>query len=150
MSLSVAAAQGKSAHDISHAVIGCAMRVHSALGPGLLESAYEVCLLHELTKSGLAAERQVPVPVHYDGVQLEAGYKIDLLVEDIVVVELKAIDALLPVHSAQVITYLKLSGKPLGLLINFNVAHLRDGIKRLVHGRKWQSSPTPTHTEGEE
>ncbi len=109
------------------------MKVHTALGPGLLEKTYEVCLVHELTNSGLMAVRQLALPVVYDGMKLDAGYRIDILVEDQIVVELKTIERLLPVHHAQVISYLKLSGKKIGLLINFNMAHLRDGIKRLAN-----------------
>ncbi len=109
-----------------------AMKVHSALGPGLLESAYAACLRHELIKRGLKVASEVPVPVVYDGIKLEAGYKLDLLVEDTVVVELKAIEALAPIHQAQIISYLKLAGKPIGLLINFHSLHLKDGIKRFV------------------
>ena len=108
------------------------MKVHSALGPGLLESAYAACLRHELIKRGLKVASEVPVPVVYDGIKLEAGYKLDLLVEDTVVVELKAIEALAPIHQAQIISYLKLAGKPIGLLINFHSLHLKDGIKRFV------------------
>src|SRR5438132_3578201 len=109
-----------------------AMRVHSALGPGLLESAYSACLKHELIKRGLKVTCEVPLPVVYDGVRLGAGYRLDLVVEDTVVVELKAIEALAPIHQAQIISYLKLSGKPIGLLINFNTFHLKDGIKRFM------------------
>ncbi len=108
------------------------MKVHSALGPGLLESAYAACLRHELIKRGLRVASEVPVPVVYDGIKLEAGYKLDLLVEDTVVVELKALEALAPIHQAQIISYLKLAGKPIGLLINFHSLHLKDGIKRFV------------------
>src|ERR1700682_3303018 len=106
------------------------MKVHCALGPGLLESAYAICLKHELVKRGLKVAPEVPLPVVYDGVRLEAGYRLDLVVEDTVVVEIKAIEALAPIHSAQIISYLKLSGKPIGLLINFHLLHLKDGIKR--------------------
>lgn len=108
------------------------MKIHSALGPGLLESAYAVCLKHELVKRGLRVASEVPPPVVYDGVKLEAGYRLDLVVEDRVVVELKAIEVLAPIHQAQIISYLKLSGKPIGLLINFHSLHLKDGIKRFV------------------
>lgn len=108
------------------------MKIHSALGPGLLESAYSVCLKHELIKRGFKVASEVPLPVVYDGVRLEAGYRLDLVVEDTVVVELKAVEALAPIHQAQVISYLKLSGKPIGLLINFHSLHLKDGIKRFV------------------
>jgi GxxExxY protein len=124
--------------EVSHAVITAAMRVHSELGPGLLESAYAACLQHELTKAGLRSDAQVGLPVVYDGVKLDLGYRIDLLVEDLVIVELKSVDAIAPVHQAQIISYLKLSGRSLGLLINFNVAHLKDGIKRFVNGTGWK------------
>ncbi|OHB73396.1 MAG: GxxExxY protein [Planctomycetes bacterium RBG_13_63_9] len=110
------------------------MRVHTALGPGLLESAYEKCLLFELHRRDLRAISQVELPVVYEGVKIDAGYRIDLLVDDTVIVELKAVDKLLPIHQAQLLCYLKLSGKPVGLLINFNVVHLKDGIKRMVYG----------------
>ena len=119
-------------NEISGAIVDAAMKVHSALGPGLLESAYTACLRHELIKRGLRVASEVPVPVVYDGIKLEAGYKLDLLVEDTVVVELKAIEALAPIHQAQIISYLKLAGKPIGLLINFHSLHLKDGIKRFV------------------
>ena len=119
-------------NEISGAIVDAAMKVHSALGPGLLESAYAVCLRHELIKRGLRVTSEVPVPVVYDGIKLEAGYRLDLVVEDTVVVELKAIEALAPIHQVQVISYLKLTGKPIGLLINFHSLHLKDGIKRFV------------------
>jgi GxxExxY protein len=124
--------------EISHAVITAAMRVHTELGPGLLESTYTACLQHELRKAGLRSDAQVGLPVVYDGVKLDLGYRIDLLVEDLVIVELKSVDAIAPVHQAQIISYLKLSGRSLGLLINFNVAHLKDGIKRFVNGTGWK------------
>jgi GxxExxY protein len=124
--------------EISHAILTAAMRVHSELGPGLLESTYTACLQHELQKAGLRSDTQVGLPVVYDGVKLDLGYRIDLLVEDLVIVELKSVDAIAPVHQAQIISYLKLSGRSLGLLINFNVAHLRDGIKRFVNGTGWK------------
>jgi GxxExxY protein len=127
-----------SVQEISHAVITAAMRVHSELGPGLLESAYSACLQHELKKAGLKSDAQVGLPVVYDGVKLDLGYRIDLLVEDLVIVELKSVDAIAPVHQAQIISYLKLSGRSLGLLINFNVAHLKDGIRRFVNGIGWK------------
>jgi GxxExxY protein len=113
-------------------IISAAIEVHRALGPGLLESAYEECLCHELHLRGLAFERQVDLPVSYKGLFLGCGYKIDLIVEHEVVLELKALETLLPVHEAQLLTYLKLSGKHIGLLINFNTAVLSRGIKRLV------------------
>ena len=126
------------AQEVSHAVITAAMRVHSELGPGLLESTYQVCLQHELKKAGFESEAQVGVPVFYDGVKLDLGYRIDVLVENLVVVELKSIDAIAPVHQAQILSYLKLSGKSLGLLINFNVVHLKDGIRRFLNGTGWK------------
>jgi GxxExxY protein len=119
-------------NEISGAIVDAAMKVHSALGPGLLESAYAACLRRELIKRGLKLTAEVPVPVVYGGIKLDAGYKLDLLVEDTVVVELKAIEALAPIHQAQIISYLKLTGKPIGLLINFHSLHLKDGIKRFV------------------
>jgi GxxExxY protein len=127
-----------SVQEISHGVITAAMRVHSELGPGLLESAYTACLQHELKKAGLKSDAQVGLPVVYDGVKLDLGYRIDILVEDLVIVELKSVDAIAPVHQAQIISYVKLSGRSLGLLINFNVAHLKDGIKRFVNGTGWK------------
>ncbi len=116
--------------QVTHRIIGCAMHVHSALGPGLLESAYEVCLEHELKKAGFKVARQLPVSVVYDGIELDAGYKIDLLVEDAVILELKAVEKLLPVHEAQLLSYLRLANKKTGLLINFHTASLKDGIIR--------------------
>lgn len=117
--------------SITHRIIESAMIVHSELGPGLLESVYEACLMKELQKTSLRARGQVSVPVVYLGEVLEKDFRIDILVGDLVVVEVKAVEALLPIHSAQVITYLKLAKKPVGLLINFNVTSLRHGIKRL-------------------
>ncbi len=113
-------------------IIDAAMKVHTALGPGLLESAYEACLLFELHRRGLKATQQVELPVVYEGVKIDVGYRIDLLVEDAVIVELKSVEKVLPIHHAQLISYLKLGGKRVGLLINFNVEHLKDGIKRMV------------------
>jgi GxxExxY protein len=121
-------------NEISKTVIGCAIEVHKVLGPGLLESTYEECLYYELRKAGLKVERQKPLPVVYKEVKLEAGYRIDLLVEGCVVVELKSVEALNDVHTAQILTYLKLSGSSLGLLINFNVSKLIDGLKRYKNG----------------
>jgi len=113
-------------------IIDAAMKVHTALGPGLLEGAYAACLLHELRKRKLTAFSQVILPVHYDGVTIDIGYRVDLLVENSVIVELKAVERVLPVHAAQLLSYLKLSGHQLGLLINFNVCHLKDGIQRFI------------------
>lgn len=118
--------------EVARGVVDAAFHVHYQLGPGLLESVYEMCLFHAITQRGLKAERQVPVPVVFDGVALEAGFRLDLLVEDCLMVEIKAVEALIPVHRAQVLTYLKLTGHRLALLINFNVPLIRDGIKRVV------------------
>jgi len=120
-------------NQVSGAVVDAAMKVHSALGPGLLGSADEGCLKHELLKRGLKCVSQVEMPVRYDGVKIDVGHRLDLLVEDAVIVELKSVERLIPVHEAQLLSYLKLSGKRIGLLINFNVPHLKDGIKRLVN-----------------
>lgn len=114
-------------------IIGCAIKVHRNLGAGLLESTYEICLVHELKKIGLKVESQVSLPVYYDGIKLEAGYKIDVLIEDKVIVELKAVERILPIHEAQILTYLKLANKKIGLLINFNVKVLKDGITRKIN-----------------
>ena len=115
-------------------MVDCAFKIHKALGPGLLESAYEECLLYELTRSGVSVEKQKALPLVYDDVRLEIGYRVDLLVCKKVVVEVKSVDGLTDVHLAQVITYLKLSECKLGLLINFNVALIKDGIRRVVLG----------------
>ena len=116
----------------SAAVVDAALEVHKALGPGLLESAYEACLVHELSARNVAARRQVALPVHYKGVRIDAGYRLDLVVDEAVVVEIKAVDTLTRLHEAQVLTYLRLSGFRAGLLINFNVRLLRDGLRRFV------------------
>jgi GxxExxY protein len=123
----------KDVNDLTGEIIAAAMTVHSALGPGLLESAYEACLLHELSKRGLKTRSQVGLPVAYDGIMIDVGYRLDLLVDDVAIVELKAVERLLPVHEAQLLSYLKLSGKKVGLLINFNVPRLADGLKRMVN-----------------
>ena len=122
----------KDLNDITYDIIGCAYKVHSELGPGLLESAYETCLSFELKQKGYNIYCQYPVPVIYQGIKMEAGYRIDILVEDKIVVELKSVDALAPIHKAQLLTYLKLANKQLGLLINFNVVDLKEGINRMV------------------
>jgi GxxExxY protein len=119
--------------ELTGKVIGAAMNVHSALGPGLLESAYEACLHYELTQKGLQVERQKMLPVHYAGKDLDCGYRIDLLVENRLILELKALEQVHPLHEAQLISYLRLSGHKVGLLINFNVLHLKQGIRRLVN-----------------
>ena len=113
-----------------------AMKVHSALGPGLLESAYQVCVMHELRKRRLVVLPEVPLPIVYDGVTVDSAFRIDLLVEGAVVVELKAVTKVLPLHEAQLLSYLKLSGYPVGLLINFHVNHLKNGITRMVNRHK--------------
>lgn len=123
---------------ITGAVISAAMKVHSHLGPGLLESAYEACLAHELRKQGIRVAQQVGLPVIYDGERIDLGYRIDLIVDDIVIVEIKSVEAINPVHQAQLLSYIRLSGRNVGLLINFHVAHLRDGIKRMVDGQDWE------------
>lgn len=120
-------------NQITEKIIGCAIEVHRSLGPGLLESAYEECLCYELTQFRLNYERQVPLPVVYKGVQLECGYRMDLVVEDLVVVEIKAIESLLPVHEAQLLSYLKLHNKKVGLLMNFHIPVLKNGLKRIVN-----------------
>jgi len=113
-------------------VLDLSFRVHKKLGPGLLESAYEACLFYELNKAGLKVEKQKALPLFYEQVKLDVGYRIDLLVENQVVVEIKAVESLADVHLAQILTYLKLTGCQLGLLVNFNVALLRDGIRRVI------------------
>lgn len=113
-------------------VVDAIFHVHRNLGPGLLESVYEVCLAYEIQKRGLAVERQVPVPLKYDGQHMELGFRLDLLVEKQIIVEAKCVDALLPVHKAQLITYLKLTGLRLGFLLNFNAALIKDGMQRIV------------------
>ena len=118
--------------DITKIIIGCAINVHKELGPGLLESAYEECLYYELIKAGLKAERQKAIPIIYKEIKLDCGYRADLIVEDKVVIELKTVDEFNPVHEAQILTYLKFDEKKLGLLINFNVLRLKDGIKRYI------------------
>jgi GxxExxY protein len=131
--------QRLTAQEVSHAIITAAMKVHTELGPGLLESTYTACLQYELMQARYRSASQVGLPVVYKEVKLELGYRMDLLVEDLVVVEVKSVDGISPVHQAQVLSYLKLSGKSIGLLINFNVVHLKDGIKRFVNGTGWQN-----------
>jgi GxxExxY protein len=118
---------------ITAAVVDAAIKVHSALGPGLLESAYQVCLAHELRKRGLAVRSEVPVSLKYDGVELALAFRIDLLVEESVIVEVKALASILPVHEAQLLSHLRLSDHRVGLLINFHVKRLKDGIVRLAN-----------------
>ncbi len=120
-------------NKISGTVVDSAIKVHSVLGPGLLESAYEACLKYELTSRGLQVLNQVSLPVEYNGIKVDAGYRLDLLVENKVIVELKVVDQFSPLHEAQLLSYLKLSKKKVGLLINFNVLRLKNGIKRIIN-----------------
>ncbi len=119
---------------VSRRVIGSAIKVHNALGAGVLESAYHACLCHQFAEDGLQFQHQVRLPIVYEGVELPAAYRVDFIVEKCLIVEVKCVEKLLPVHSAQLLSYLRLSGYKLGLLINFNVAHLRDGIRRKING----------------
>ncbi|HZJ80643.1 MAG TPA: GxxExxY protein [Dysgonamonadaceae bacterium] len=119
-------------NDLTYKIIGCAYKVHKELGPGLLESTYEICLEHELKKANLKVVNQCSLPVVYDSLKLNAGYRVDLLVEDSVILELKAVDEITQVHKAQLMTYLKLSKLKLGLLLNFNVLNMQNGIKRVI------------------
>lgn len=122
-------------NQITGQVIESAMKIHTQLGPGLLESAYEACLTHELTQRGCRVERQKEQPVIYDNLKIDCGYRMDLLIEDCVVVELKAVEVILPIHHMQLLSYLRLSKKSVGLLINFHEQHLKDGIKRKINDR---------------
>ncbi len=126
-------------NQITERIIGAAINVHKELGPGLLESAYQACLYYELQKTGLKVEKEVPLPLVYEDVHLECGYRVDLLVENKVIIELKSVDNLADIHTAQVLTYLKLSNNKIGLLINFNVVILVNGIRRLIN--KYHKSP---------
>jgi GxxExxY protein len=123
---------GPQIEAVGHEIVDCGFKVHDVLGPGLLESAYESCLAYELGQRGLSVRRQVVQPIIYEGLKLEAGYRLDLLVNESVIVEIKAIDTLLPIHQAQIMTYLRLSGCRLGFLINFNVKMFKNGIRRIV------------------
>ena len=125
-------------NKISEGIIGAAMRVHSALGPGLLEKAYAACLAYKLRKAGFDVQLEVELPVVYESIRIELGYRADRIVNDLVIVELKCVERIIPVHEAQIISYLRLSKKSIGLLINFHVRHLRDGIKRFVEGTDWK------------
>ncbi len=118
--------------ELASRVVEAAFRVHRTLGPGLLENAYELCLFYELNKLGLKAQRQVDIPLTYGEVRLDAGFRLDLLVENRIIIEVKAVDSLLPIHEAQILTYLKLTGNKLGFLMNFNVRLLKKGLKRVV------------------
>jgi GxxExxY protein len=120
-------------NPLTEAAIGAAIKVHRALGPGLLESVYLECLVYELQRSGLSVRSNIPLPVHYDDVRIKLGFRLDAVVNDYLVLELKSVKKLAPIHTAQVLTYLKLSGYPVGLLINFNVTLLTSGVKRLIN-----------------
>jgi GxxExxY protein len=128
-------------------ILGCAYTVHSELGPGLLENAYEECLVYELTEKGLYVERQKRMPLVYKTVELDVGYRLDLVVENTVILELKAVEALAPIHTAQLLTYLNLSGLPLGYLMNFNVTSLKNGIKRFILTRSYTEGISRRNTE---
>ena len=133
-------------NEIADKVIGAAIEVHRHLGPGLLESAYDECLCYELSRNGLSFERQVRLPIDYKGLRLDCAYRLDLVVENLLIVELKAVDALLPIHKAQLLTYLRAAEKHVGLLINFNVSLLKNGIKRVANdfkGPQIKESPRP-------
>ncbi|MBN4051445.1 GxxExxY protein [bacterium AH-315-M05] len=126
-------AQSLTENQLSRIIFDCALKVHRALGPGLLESSYEECMFYELNKSGLWVVKQKPLPLIYEEVKLDVGYRVDLLVENKVIIEIKSVDALNDIHLAQILTYLKLSGCKLGLLINFNVTMIKNGIRRVVN-----------------
>ncbi len=120
---------------ITGQVITAALKVHSVIGPGVLESVYKTCLQHELRKTGIMVQAEVSLPVLYDGLRMDSGFRIDLLVENLLIVELKCVESILPIHKAQLLTYLRLANKPIGLLLNFNVVHLRDGLKRILNNK---------------
>ena len=134
MNSAVRETERKRLNELSAKVIGLCIEVHRETGAGLLESAYEECLAYELSRNGLQFERQKEMPLRYKDVLLDCGYRLDFLIEDSLIIELKAVDKVLPIHQAQLLTYLKLSQKPLGLLINFNVPMLKDGIERMTTG----------------
>ena len=131
-------------NGITDKIIGAAIEVHRCLGPGLLESAYEECLCYELSQLGLVFERQVRLPVQYKGLKLDCGYRMDLVVEDAIVVEIKSIEELLPIHDAQLLTYLRASEKRVGLLLNFNVVLLKNGLRRKVNNYAGSFPPSPS------
>jgi GxxExxY protein len=134
-------------NQLTGQIIAAAMRVHTTLGPGLLESAYRACLVHELRKQGIRVASEVGLPVIYQGQKIDLGYRIDLIVADSVIVEIKCVEAINPVHKSQLLSYMRLSGRHVGLLINFHVEHLKDGIKRMVDGYSWQKN-SPQRTRG--
>jgi len=134
-------------NQVTEKIIGCAIEIHKTLGPGLLESAYEECLCFELSQCSLSFRRQLPLPLKYKGIKLDCGYVMDLVVEDLVIVELKTVEKLLPIHEAQLLTYLKLYQRSVGLLINFNVPALKTGIKRIVN--QFNETSAPLRLSGE-
>jgi len=121
-------------NDITGVVVDCCVKIHKLLGPGLLESVYEEILSHDLKKKGMRCERQVGIPVLYDGLKIDLGFRADMIVEDLVIIELKSVETIIPVHKKQLLTYLKITGKKLGLLINFNEELIRNGITRIANG----------------
>jgi len=127
-------------NKISEIIIGKAIEVHKELGPGLLESAYESCLMYELLQAGLTVEQQKPLPIIYKGTKIDCGYRLDMIVEDSVIIELKSVEQILPIHKSQLLSYLRLSGLTLGLLINFNVEVLKQGLHRVVNNFKTSAS----------
>ena len=129
--------------DLTYQVIGAAVAVHSELGPGLMESAYQRCLEYEMNKRGLTVHSEVKLPINYGGIELQVGYRVDLIVENQLIIEVKAVSSFQPIHQAQVITYLKLSGLTLGLLINFNEKKVTDGIKRIIHSGEHKRAFSP-------
>jgi GxxExxY protein len=133
-------------NQLTGQIIAAAMRVHTALGPGLLESAYRACLMHELRKQGIRVASEVGLPVVYEGEKIDLGYRIDLIVANSVIVEIKCVEAINPVHKSQLLSYMRLSGRHVGLLINFHVEHLKDGIRRMVDGYGWQKNSTTENT----
>jgi GxxExxY protein len=133
-------------NQLTGQIIAAAMRVHTTLGPGLLESAYRACLVHELRKQGIRVASEVGLPAIYQGQKIDLGYRIDLIVADSVIVEIKCVEAINPVHKSQLLSYMRLSGRHVGLLINFHVEHLKDGIKRMVDGYSWQKNSTTEDT----
>jgi GxxExxY protein len=134
-------------NQVTEKIIGCAIEIHKTLGPGLLESAYEECLCFELSQCSLSFRRQLPLPLKYKGIKLDCGYVMDLVVEDLVIVELKTVEKLLPIHEAQLLTYLKLYQRSVGLLINFNVPALKTGIKRIIN--QFNETSAPLRLSGE-
>jgi GxxExxY protein len=137
MGASVSSFRSLRVNQVSGAIVSSAMHVHAVLAPGLLESAYQACLAHEL-KRGSEVASQVGLPVVYDGEKIELGYRMDLVVQNLIIVEVKCVEAIHPIHLAQLLSYMRLSGIGVGLLINFYMAHLRDGIKRMVDGKDWE------------